>query len=612
MKINLLLMIASLGFSTTIKAQDCVDCTPEQRPFVKIEKSLEALQVATSVNCTDHLKNEANSEYLENFSKLPNKSEIVKGIKLSGSAEEIKFIKKMLGSKPTDAWEKAKGCNTVLCALTKVYDSEEAAQRSLNIAKRAGYIVSLQKDFNFEKKDVGELFSAEELQIIDLAYKKLPTGYKKLRSLDVIKRLPHGLRSNRSPNAAAYASPGFHSSYYEKDGEITFVDSAFLTDKTWAPLVAVHELSHHVDFSKSDKNSFGHSESPAYLKLSGWKKKEVYEVDKDSGKKVLVVSWEHAKNKKFVTSYAKTSPAEDLGDTAAFYVFEPNKLKALDPDKYDYMKKNIFGGKEYIQGPDFQIADEEIFKRCMKDTREITLWGKEMFNSSISEDCLDKFIKEYKISDPKFCEYSKDQLKQSLFDKINPSIEAANLSIKKCDESLNANKSTCIEENNFQKSCSIDKCQLDETLKPKVREIGNYVDVEKLAYQAVIKKLGPTEFVTMTLINGLSGKNKISTRYPLETQQDFLENAGLGLAQYVEKENFKFDSKKDPKSRFQTSMMLDKSMSENLAAFQAKVLKSATKSKEKNLELIKAWAASQSLEDSPQFNELAEAIIKYR
>ena len=608
MRTAFLIILLSLKFLTTVKAEDCVSCTPEQKPFVKVEKTIEALQAMTAVNCVDQLKKDAQDEYAENFSKSPKKTEVIKGIKLSGSSEEISFLKKMLGTKPNSEWDKAKGCDTVLCALTKVYNSEEAAQRSLNIAKRAGYIVSAQKDFNLDKKDVGQLFSLEELQVIDLAYKKLPTSYKKLRSLDRLKRLPSGLVSPRSPNAAAYASPGYHSSYFEDEGEITFLDSAFTKDKTWGPLVAIHELSHHSDFSKSDKVSFGHSESPAYLKLSGWKKFQKYETDKSTGKKTLVESWEHAKGKKFVTGYAATEPAEDLADSAAFYVYEPKKLKTIDPEKYEFIKKNLFGGKEYLNEPDLQVADEDILKRCMQDTKNITLF----FDPSLSDNCLDNFIKEYVISDPKLCNYDKAQLKQSLFDRINPSIEAVNAALKKCNNDLNENKSSCLKENNYQKKCGIEKCQLDSILSPKVSALSSYIDSEKLAYEAIKKKMGATDFLASTLINGLSGKGRVATTYALEMQQGFLDNAGAALATYIEKENFKFDSNERPNSRFQRSMMLDKGMSEKLASFQTKVLKSATKSQEKNLELIKSWATEQSLEDSPLFNELAETMRKYK
>jgi hypothetical protein len=61
----------------------------------------------------------------------------------------------------------------------------------------------------------------------------------------------------------------------------------------------------------------------------------------------------------------------------------------------------------------------------------------------------------------------------------------------------------------------------------------------------------------------------------------------------------------------QNYLMMDKATTEALSSFQITVLKNATRSKEKNLELIKTWATSQSLEDTPMYDQLAETMQKY-
>jgi hypothetical protein len=44
------------------------------------------------------------------------------------------------------------------------------------------------------------------------------------------------------------------------------------------------------------------------------------------------------------------NPLEDMSESAMMYVFEPARLKASSPARYDYIRSNIFGGVEYDNG----------------------------------------------------------------------------------------------------------------------------------------------------------------------------------------------------------------------------------------------------------------------
>lgn len=609
MKIFLILSLLMSSFS--LYAEDCVNC---ETPVGKnsLEEKIKSLESTVVINCTDQLKNDAEDEYNANFRHLPKKTAVIKGLKLSGSPDELTYLTKMLGEKPTDRWSKARSCDDVLCALTAVYDSRESAQRALNIAKRNGYIVSAGKDF-IDEKDVpiGELFSLDEIQTIDLAYKQLPPTFKRLKTLDRLKRMPHGKLSPRSPNAAAYARPGYKSSYYSAEGEIVFIDSAFKDDKTWGALVAIHELAHHVDFSKSDKTQFGLSEIPAFMKISGWKKSVKYETDA-KGKKVQVEDWSHTKDKKFVTSYAATEPAEDLADTAAYYVLEPQKLKSIDPEKYEYVKNNLFGGKEYLNEPDLQISTEELLAKCMEHYKEFPIYSKSFYSSSeVSNRCLDKFVADYKVTDPKICNYSKDQIKTYLFDKMAKTMEEVNSSLKSCSGKLESYRNECMaKDNDFRASCPVERCDVHELVKPKIRD-ASYIDRGSHAMEALKKKVGVTGIVTEVLNSVFAEKMGVSFEFSLYQHRDFIERANPTVAKMLVDNNFKFDQKDSTKNMAQSFLMSDKDLTKAFNAFQQNVLKAKEKSKEKNLELIKAWAQSQSLEDSPQFENLAETITQF-
>lgn len=391
----LLVIIFSFSFSQLF-AEDCIDCVKSIAPFSQVVKSVEVLQGSIEIKCDDQLKDDAQKEYLALFSAKPQVEGVVKGLRLLGSEEEIQILNKMLRDNPVEEWQKTQSCNTVLCALTKMYDSLEAAHRVLNIAARDGYIVSAAREFKIEGKDQGQLFSLSEIQKIDLAYKRIPTIYKKLRSLNRIKRLPNGYSQPRAPDAVAYSKTG-------REGEITFLDSGFEGSASWGPTVAVHELSHHVDFSRSPTNVHGFSEAQEFLSLSGWSKKVSYEVDERTNRRREVVEWSHDPDKKFVTSYGSTEPAEDFAESATYYIYKPNQLKAADPQKYEFLKNNVFSGKEYLNSIVLSQGQNASLKNCID-------------NTGASKQCLDKLIADFKYTDPKMCSLNPEQIRDYLED----------------------------------------------------------------------------------------------------------------------------------------------------------------------------------------------------
>jgi len=49
----------------------------------------------------------------------------------------------------------------------------------------------------------------------------------------------------------------------------------------------------------------------------------------------------------FVSEYAQTSVYEDFAETYRSYVLDPDKLKFFSPDKYEFMRSEVFSGQEY-------------------------------------------------------------------------------------------------------------------------------------------------------------------------------------------------------------------------------------------------------------------------
>ncbi len=49
----------------------------------------------------------------------------------------------------------------------------------------------------------------------------------------------------------------------------------------------------------------------------------------------------------FVTEYAKTNVYEDFADSYMAYIGDPEKLQFYNPEKYEFMRDNVFSGQEY-------------------------------------------------------------------------------------------------------------------------------------------------------------------------------------------------------------------------------------------------------------------------
>lgn len=51
----------------------------------------------------------------------------------------------------------------------------------------------------------------------------------------------------------------------------------------------------------------------------------------------------------FVSNYAHTNVFEDFAETYSFYMNDPDLLKFMSPEKYDFMQEQVFSGIEYGQ-----------------------------------------------------------------------------------------------------------------------------------------------------------------------------------------------------------------------------------------------------------------------
>ena len=95
-----------------------------------------------------------------------------------------------------------------------------------------------------------------------------------------------------------------------------------------------HEVGHLFAHGRWDK--------PEWIELSGWtSRKEIVD-----GKEKTI--WTMGRPETAVLEYAKTNPNEDFGESFFMYRYNGAQMKERFPEKYEYMKNNVFNGSEFI------------------------------------------------------------------------------------------------------------------------------------------------------------------------------------------------------------------------------------------------------------------------
>ncbi len=195
---------------------------------------------------------------------------------------------------------------------------------------------SLVIDIDNYKKLTGEhadnfqsFYNSELIKIIH-AMSEMPQGYYKIPGLKYLVRRKDGHPHPLYPSAAAVAWPRGANT----DSYIEFMDKAFSSgseDSTHR--LILHEKSHFLW-----KNVFIQEVRDDWADLGGW-----YEnPDVSSG-------WSTSHQTDFVTPYAHNiNPNEDMAESLAHYVLNPEKLRSVAPDKFEFIKERIMNGYRYV------------------------------------------------------------------------------------------------------------------------------------------------------------------------------------------------------------------------------------------------------------------------
>ena len=167
-------------------------------------------------------------------------------------------------------------------------------------------------------------FHPEEIVHIINVFEEMPSGMHKIDGLrHLVRRLdgnPHPLY----PQAPAVAWP--------TAGYIEFMESAFAsTAIEHTHRLIVHEKAHFLW-----EHTFSTELKQAWVELGEW-----YQTDSDE--------WRTRQQTQFVSAYAHGhNPNEDIAESIAYYILNPDKLRSVAPEKYEFIRDRIMHGDIYI------------------------------------------------------------------------------------------------------------------------------------------------------------------------------------------------------------------------------------------------------------------------
>lgn len=180
-------------------------------------------------------------------------------------------------------------------------------------------------------------FVARELVEIINMFEEMPEGFHKIPHLNYLIRRQNGHKHPLYPGAAAVTWP-------VDNGYIEFMENAFNDGALFeTQRLILHEKTHMLwafVFSDEIKND--------WIELGGWYK------DPNSGS-----GWATTKDFEFVSAYAHAhNPDEDMAESVAFYIKDPDKLMSRSLPKYEFIRDRIMHGTRYIS----KIRDDLTFE----------------------------------------------------------------------------------------------------------------------------------------------------------------------------------------------------------------------------------------------------------
>ncbi len=208
--------------------------------------------------------------------------------------------------------------------------NENAVEKILNerygVSAQIPDYVKLTQSTTNESENAFQKFHWWELVEIINMFEEMPQGFHSIDGFDFLVRRADGVPHPIHPGAPAVAwissSPGY----------LEFMESAFRIDNNYLHKLIIHEKSHFLW-----DNLFSNQLKDDWAELGRW-----YEDQSDSG-------WSTTKTTEFVSSYAHgKNPDEDMAESIAYFVINPEKLKSRSLPKYEFIQDRIMQDTTYI------------------------------------------------------------------------------------------------------------------------------------------------------------------------------------------------------------------------------------------------------------------------
>ena len=186
-------------------------------------------------------------------------------------------------------------------------------------------------------EDASHFQDFEPSELVELLniFEEMPEGFHKIPGMNFLIRRQNGHPHPLYPTAAAVT--------WAENGYIEFMFTAFKGGNLFdTHRLMIHEKTHmlwaHV-FSEEIKND--------WIELGGW-----YPDPNNGG-------WATTKDTEFVSAYAHgNDPNEDMAESVAFYIKNPDKLMSRSLPKYEFIRDRIMHGTRYIS----KIRDDLTFE----------------------------------------------------------------------------------------------------------------------------------------------------------------------------------------------------------------------------------------------------------
>ena len=183
----------------------------------------------------------------------------------------------------------------------------------------------LKKLMNETESNFQEFYATEKIEILAM-HSEFPDGMKKQSDLKYLVRRIDGQQNPTYPAAPAIAWTSMKTIEYMSSG---FADYSI----EYIQRLILHEKAHFIW-----AHMLGDSIKSKWCDIGGWKR----DTTQKSG-------WSTSKTTEFVSAYSHLkNPDEDMAESIAFYITNPDKLRSRSQKKFDFLNDYVMHGTRYI------------------------------------------------------------------------------------------------------------------------------------------------------------------------------------------------------------------------------------------------------------------------